>query len=260
MLHHRRHGDSPQVLILIPGLGMTHASWRLLIRTLMAEYTVITVDNRGAGQTPDDGSVFSIEDMADDIITVADHLGCQRFRLAGHSMGGAIALTVAYRHPERVVALALCNTFMQSGGAVGRLSDQIGALYAAGATEEQVMEMIVSRVFSTRFMTPQRAAVVKSSWHHRAGQQSGFDYHRQALALRNFNSSSWISSVRVPTLVIDSAEDLLSRGEDADHLARLITGATRTTLAGGHASPIEQPAALSAALLSFFQTRTPLSG
>lgn len=76
---------------------------------------------------------------------------------------------------------------------------------------------------------------------------------RQAAALKNFDSSAWAGSLRMPTLVVDSAEDHICGRADADRLAGLIRGARRITLSGGHASPLERPAELARALLCFFR-------
>jgi len=254
-LHYRRHGNAHEVLILVPGLGSAHSIWRLMMRTLAAEYTVIAVDNRGAGRTNDHGCAFSIEDMADDVVALADYLGVRRFLLAGHSMGGAIAQTVAHRYPDRVEALALCNTFARFGDQARRLSEAVSELCRSGAAQGEVLEAIVARVFSARFLTPQLSALVKSAWSGALFGESDYDYRRQAFALREFDSSPWLASLRVPTLIVDSAEDQLCMRQDADRLAELIVGARRRTLPGGHASPIEQPAAFCEALLSFFRTR-----
>jgi len=64
-------GNAQELLILIPGLAADHSCWRLMIPRLAAEYTVVAVDNRGAGRTSDAGRFFSIEDMADDIVALA---------------------------------------------------------------------------------------------------------------------------------------------------------------------------------------------
>jgi 3-oxoadipate enol-lactonase len=226
------------------------------MRTLATEYTVIAVDNRGTCGADDHGCAFSIEDMADDIVALADHLGIGRFLLAGHSMGGAIAQTVAYRHPGRVEALALCNTFARFGDRARRLCDDISELCRSGAGQGEILEAIVARVFSSSFLTPQLTGLVKSVWSGVLFGQSEYDYYRQASALIEFDSSPWVGSLRVPTLIVDSAEDELCLRQDADRLAELIVGARRTTLVGGHASPIEQPAAFCEALLSFFRTRS----
>jgi len=258
-LHYRRYGNAQELLILIPGLAADHSCWRLMIPRLAAEYTVVAVDNRGAGRTSDAGRFFSIEDMADDIVALAGTLGVHRFLLAGHSMGGAIAQSVAYRYPERVEALALCNTFVRFDAEAGRFADQIIDLYRSGANRGEIVAAMLPRVFSASFLTPQLLTLMRSSHSNGAPPQSEHDYRRQVAALRNFDSSPWIGSLCVPGVVIDSTQDLLARRKDADRLAQLIRGAARVTLAGGHSSPLEQPAALSQVLLSFFRARSETS-
>lgn len=255
-LHYRRYGNAPEVLILIPGLAADHSCWRLMIPRLATEYTVVAVDNRGAGRTSDDGRPFSIEDMADDIAALAGTLGAQRFLLAGHSMGGAIAQAVAHRYPQRVQALALCNTFVCFDAEASRFADQIIELYRSGASRGEIVAAMLPRVFSTSFLTPQLMTLVKSSHGNGAPRQSERDYRRQIAALRSFDSSPWIGSVCVPTAIIDSTEDLVTRRKGADRLAQLIKGATRMTVPGGHSSPLEQPTILAQLLLSFFRARS----
>ena len=252
-LSHRRYGHAQQALILIPGLAAGHTSWRLTASALAAEHSVIAVDHRGAAQAGDHGSPCSIADMADDIAVLASRLGIRRFLLAGHSMGGAIAQSVAHRYPHRVQGLALCNSFVRLGEEARRFSEQILNLYRTGATSGEIAAAMLPRVFSTGFLTPQMLAVVKSDRDNRLFRQSEHDYQRQAAALKNFDSSAWAGSLRMPTLVVDSAEDHICGRADADRLAGLIRGARRITLSGGHASPLERPAELARALLCFFR-------
>lgn len=68
----------------------------------------ITLECRGHGLSgADPQRRYSIARFADDLLLTADRLGLQRFALGGISMGAAIALRIACRHPERVTALAL---------------------------------------------------------------------------------------------------------------------------------------------------------
>jgi pimeloyl-ACP methyl ester carboxylesterase len=70
----------------------------------------IAIDLRGHGRSrpPADGD-YSIESMATDIGAAADHLGLARFVLIGHSLGGAVSLAFAGRHPERVAGLLMLD-------------------------------------------------------------------------------------------------------------------------------------------------------
>lgn len=78
----------------------------------------ITVECRGHGATgPDPEQRYAIATFAEDILGVADELGIERFALGGISMGAAIALHIACRHPDRVHALALVRPAWLTGRA-----------------------------------------------------------------------------------------------------------------------------------------------
>jgi pimeloyl-ACP methyl ester carboxylesterase len=118
-------GDpSDPPLLLVMGLGMQLIHWDLELCELLAErgFHVIRFDNRDSGlSTKIDAPVpnvmrlmaglparvpYLIEDMARDAFGLLDHLGLERAHLAGTSMGGMIAQTMAIRRPERVLSLA----------------------------------------------------------------------------------------------------------------------------------------------------------
>ncbi len=67
-----------------------------------AGYRVVTFDNRGVAPSSSPPAPYSIDDMVDDTVGLLDHLGLDAVHVAGYSMGGWIAETLAYRHPDRV--------------------------------------------------------------------------------------------------------------------------------------------------------------
>jgi pimeloyl-ACP methyl ester carboxylesterase len=77
---------------------------------------VVAPDLRGHGSSPAPESGYGFDDMAGDVLAVADAMGWDRFALLGHSMGGMIAQQVAIVAPDRVDALVLMGT---THGAVG---------------------------------------------------------------------------------------------------------------------------------------------
>jgi pimeloyl-ACP methyl ester carboxylesterase len=106
-------GDGEPV-VLICGCGQPAVAWHLgLVPALTAAgYQVITFDNRGMAPSSSPPAPYSVAEMVDDTIGLIDHLGLDRVRVAGHSMGGWIAETLAAQHPDRVRAAALmgsCN-------------------------------------------------------------------------------------------------------------------------------------------------------
>ena len=83
-------GNGP-VVILVQGAGVIGEGWRPQIDALKDRHTVVWIDNRGIGQSVFTTRPLSIEDMADDVLAVADAEGLWAFHLAGHSMGGLVA-------------------------------------------------------------------------------------------------------------------------------------------------------------------------
>jgi pimeloyl-ACP methyl ester carboxylesterase len=128
-----RHG-SGDVLVLIHGLAATRKVWRLAIPLLPGE--VVALDVPGFGGSPAAGDGFDLDEVAD---AIADGLPDASFDLVGHSMGGAVALTLAARHPDRVRKLILAapaglRAFPPVVGAIaGAVTEPLNALRRAGA-------------------------------------------------------------------------------------------------------------------------------
>lgn len=101
-------------VVLVCGCGQPAVAWQLeLVPALTAAgYQVVTFDNRGVSPSSSPPAPYSIDDLVTDTLGLLDHLGLERVRVAGHSMGGWVAETLAIRHPTRTRAAALmgsCN-------------------------------------------------------------------------------------------------------------------------------------------------------
>jgi len=100
-------------LVLIAGCGQPAAAWHLsVVPALTASgYCVATFDNRGVTPSSSPPAPYRVEDMAADTVALLDHLGWQDpVLVAGHSMGGWIAETLALDHPARVRAAAFLGS------------------------------------------------------------------------------------------------------------------------------------------------------
>ena len=105
-LYAEEHGDGPP-LLLITGLGYAIWSWQRQIPEWSQSFRCIAVENRGTGRSPKPPGPYSIEEMAED---AAQALDGRRAHVAGFSMGGYIAQTLALRHPDLVDRLVLVCT------------------------------------------------------------------------------------------------------------------------------------------------------
>jgi pimeloyl-ACP methyl ester carboxylesterase len=104
----RRGKGTP--LVLIHGFPLDHTSWDEVASLLENEFDVITPDLRGFGQSATVETQYTVSDMADDLAGLLDHLGTEKAVLAGHSMGGYVALAFARKYPQRVSGLGLISS------------------------------------------------------------------------------------------------------------------------------------------------------
>ena len=109
-MYYERVGQG-EPIVLITGLAGDVSFWNKTVPMLSDRFDVITVDNRGAGRTRCSGS-FGIEDMADDVIDLLDHLGIFKSNILGWSMGSHIALDLAARYPDRVRTLTIVACYL----------------------------------------------------------------------------------------------------------------------------------------------------
>jgi len=95
-------------LLAIHGITASHRAWRLAAEAL-PETRVVAPDLRGRGRSSGLPAPFGLEQHADDLARVLDALGVDRAVVAGHSMGGFVAVRLAERHPDRVERLVLVD-------------------------------------------------------------------------------------------------------------------------------------------------------
>jgi pimeloyl-ACP methyl ester carboxylesterase len=103
-------GDGPgRVAILLHGFPQDRHCWERVAATLAGDgHRVLAPDLRGysPGARPAGRSAYRNSELAADVLALADAAGAERFHLAGHDWGAALAWYVAGRHPERVASLA----------------------------------------------------------------------------------------------------------------------------------------------------------
>jgi pimeloyl-ACP methyl ester carboxylesterase/DNA-binding winged helix-turn-helix (wHTH) protein len=101
------------------------AVWRHWLVELSRRFRLVRYDERGCGLSDWDVPRFSFDDWVDDLETVVDTAGLDRFPLLGLSQGGPVAIAYAVRHPERVSHLVLHGTFAQGRRKRARSPDEL---------------------------------------------------------------------------------------------------------------------------------------
>src|SRR3954471_7979911 len=104
--------EHPEALpiLFLHSLGGNGGQWALQLDHVRRHRRGVALDFRGHGESdPAEDGDYSVAGLASDVAAVADQLSLRRFFLAGHSLGSAVAIEYAGRHPERVAGLLLVD-------------------------------------------------------------------------------------------------------------------------------------------------------
>lgn len=111
-LHYVVQGEG-EPLLLLPGLGLDHQYYRLVLPRFAAAMKVYAVDPRGIGQSSKSPPPYSVESWADDFARLIEALGQGPMHVLGTSLGGAMALALAVRAPQTVRDLIVVGAFSE---------------------------------------------------------------------------------------------------------------------------------------------------
>jgi len=104
-----RAGEGPEPVVCLHGITAQHRAFNAAARHLGPSRGLVGVDLRGRGDSDKPESGYGLEAHAVDVVRVMDHLGLESSVLAGHSMGGFVALKTALSFSDRVRALVLLD-------------------------------------------------------------------------------------------------------------------------------------------------------
>ncbi|CAE6410880.1 unnamed protein product [Rhizoctonia solani] len=120
-LYYELHGRGPEKMLCIMGLNSSSFGWQHQVEHFgpLEKYSILVFDNRGVGHSDAPRGPYTTSGMAEDVITLLDHVGWveeRQLHVIGISMGGMVAQELATRIPRRIASLVLAVT--SSGGHV----------------------------------------------------------------------------------------------------------------------------------------------
>ena len=102
-------GTGPAVFF-VHGIGARKTSWDEVCKFLEKDFTCISYDLRGHGDSPKGLLPYSLEDLVDDLETLRQKLNIQKIHIVGHSLGGMIGPAYTKSFPENVISVSLIST------------------------------------------------------------------------------------------------------------------------------------------------------
>ena len=238
-----REGSGAPV-VLLQGVGVIGEGWRPQIAALRDRFTVVAPDNRGIGGSSPGTGTLTVEDMAADVLAIADAEGFDRFHLAGHSMGGLIAQEVALAAPRRVQSLALLCTFLH-GQDAARLTPDImwtglrTRLGTRAMRRRAFLRLVMPDAYLESAPSSLAADLAVLFGHDLADQPP--IVMKQLRAASRYDASARLNALgTIPTLVVSATHDRIALPAFGRALAGAIPGARYVEIAdGGHGCTIQ---------------------
>lgn len=229
-------------IVFICGLSADLQVWRFQVAEFSKTHRVITLDNRGAGRSDAPNEPYTIGQMADDLNALLDHLKIESAHIAGWSMGGVIAQSLALKHPERVRQLLLLSTFVAPDGYFRAAVSNWVNLRRSNMSYEHVVRHVARLVYSPDLANKPKAyeafihAMVANPY-----RQTDNGFVRQAEALVSYQAPPNLASLRIPAAVLVGEHDQFTPQYLSEQLAETLSGATLKVLPGAHSGFVERP-------------------
>jgi pimeloyl-ACP methyl ester carboxylesterase len=248
-------GPGPAV-VLLHGFPLSRVMWQEQLSGIGSAYRVIAPDLRGHGESPAPEGVYTMDEMADDVVELIDFLHIsERIVLGGLSMGGYVALSLVARYPQRVRALMLMDTRAGADTAEAAKNREVSARAVLDADRATpVVDAMLPKLFCKQTLEerpervePLRTAMMQTSARGIAGALRG-------MAARPDRTGD-LASIAVPTLVMVGQDDVITPPAEAKALADAIPQARLEVIPkAGHLAPYENPSVANHVMVRFLNS------
>jgi 3-oxoadipate enol-lactonase len=240
-------------LLLIHAFPLNKSMWETQARAFKASYRVITIDLRGHGESEAPLWRYTMEQFADDLRGLLDHLGVGQAVLGGLSMGGYVLFAFYRKYPDRATALVLADTKAGVDTPEGKAGRYVMAqkLYKEGIGT--VEEAMLPRLLSPGTLRTQSPIVEQVRQMIRSTPVSGIVGDLMAMTDRE-DALPLLPRITCPTLVMVGEQDQATPPAESRLIAESIPGAHPVIIPrAGHLANLEEPEAFNKALLRFLE-------
>jgi pimeloyl-ACP methyl ester carboxylesterase len=207
-------------LLLIPYLSADHACYAFQLPAYTEHFSCIAIDLPGSGESDKPAGPYSTEGYADQVAAFLGAIGIEQAHVAGVSLGAAVGMHLAARHPGRVRSLSLHSAWDASDAYLTSVVELWRALARSLPT---VADVIIQGIFPLAF-TPAlyvgRPEVVEALADFVRGRpaQPVDAFLAQTEAALAHDASSVLREIGVPTLITFGARDLVCSTRFAEPL------------------------------------------
>ena len=238
---YERHGRG-EPLVLIHGYPLDRTTWNEVASLLETDFDLIIPDLRGMGQSDAVNKTYTVDDLASDIAGLLDHLKIQKAFIAGHSMGGYVALAFARAYPNRVRGLGMISSQVLADSPERKQ----GRYQTAKDVEEKGIGVVVDSMTTKLSADPRIQSFVRDVMQRQ--KPTGVIGSLEAMADRD-DSSDLFKSFKFPVVIVHGDADALIPVERGREMKAALPTAHYAELKGAsHMPMMEKPQAVSEAI------------
>jgi len=218
-LHYEQQG-SGDPLVLIPYLAADNACYAFQVAEYSKHFTCISLDLRGTGESDKPQGAYSTEDLADDVAGFMQALGIRKAHVTGLSLGAAIGMWVAAKHPEMVKSLSLHSGWPKTDA---YLHTMVQGLQVSAKGMGNVAEMVILCLFPWCF-TPELYAAKPDYIQNLAAfvrsrpAQSVASFISQSNAVASHDAEANLGRITAPTQITFGRHDAATSTRFAERL------------------------------------------
>jgi pimeloyl-ACP methyl ester carboxylesterase len=246
-------------LLLIPYTSADHACYAFQLPAYTEQFSCIAIDLPGSGESDKPAGPYSTENYADQVAAFLGAIGVERAHVAGVSLGAAVGIHLAARHPGRVRSLSLHSCWDRSDDYLKVVVEQWRTLALSLPT---VADVVVRAIFPWCFtpeMYAQRPEFVETLADFVRGRptQPVDAFLAQTEAVIAHDASAVLGEIDVRTLITFGARDLVCSTRFAEPLRSGIAGSELVVFEHlSHAGLHEDPETFNRATLDFLRRRS----
>ncbi len=241
-------------LVLVPYLAADHACYAFQLPAYAVHFSCISVDLPGSGDSDKPQGPYSTAIYADQLCAFLGAIGIEQAHVAGVSLGAAVAMHLAARHPERVRSLSLHSAWDRTDSYLGTIVEMWRSLAAALPT---IADVVIQGIFPLCFTPemyverPEYAQALADFVRGRPAQPSEA-FFWQTEAVLAHDARPVLGGIEAPTLVTFGAHDLVTSTRFAAPLTGGIANSELVVFDHlSHGALHEDPEAFNRATLDF---------
>jgi len=234
-IYYQERGEG-EPLVLLMGFGADGNTWEKHVSVYEKHFRCIVIDNRGVGLSDQPEGPYTTALMAADTIAVMDDAGIDKAKVAGISMGGAIAQELCLNYPERVSALVLISTWPRFNNYAKTVYENLKKLRKTSDAGD-FMELLQLWIFAAphyeKHLEDLQAGQQSAAANEVPQTADGFD--GQLDACIHHDSVDRLPQIKVPTLITIGLQDIFTPPAFSDILHQGIEGSQMIDFPnGGH--------------------------